>query len=52
MDSDDVLEQAIAMAVCRSRPVRDRCLGEGRDEPGVWGATTEQQRRQLGQQVA
>jgi Transcription factor WhiB len=53
--SDDALEQAIALAVCRTCPVREPCRAEGMGEWGVWGATTAWQRWQrasLGRQVA
>jgi hypothetical protein len=43
--STDPLEVAIALQVCRSCPVREPCRVEGRDEPGVWGGSTDEQRQ-------
>lgn len=50
--STEQLELAMALAVCRSCPVREPCRAEGQGEPGVWGATTAEQRTQLDQHVA
>jgi WhiB family redox-sensing transcriptional regulator len=40
----------LALAVCRRCPVRAACLAEALSSPGIlgiWGGTTEQQRRRL-----
>jgi len=47
VNDEDALE---AIAVCRACPVRDECLSwalETRERFGVWGGTTEKQRRSL-----
>ena len=47
LNEDDALE---AVAVCRACPVRDECLSwalETRERFGVWGGTTEKQRRSM-----
>ena len=43
-------EEAAALAVCAVCPVRDECLDhalETNERFGVWGGTTEKQRRKL-----
>lgn len=40
----------LARAICRRCPVRDACLAEALAEPalqGIWGGTTDEQRRAL-----
>ncbi|MFZ0493984.1 MAG: WhiB family transcriptional regulator [Acidimicrobiia bacterium] len=47
LNEDDALE---AVAVCRACPVRDECLSwalDTRERFGVWGGTTEKQRRSM-----
>jgi WhiB family redox-sensing transcriptional regulator len=46
----DPVDERAALALCATCPVRDECLDyalEARERYGVWGGTTEKERRRL-----
>lgn len=49
-DTEDEVDAAAAKAICTQCPVREACLEHAlahREREGVWGGTTERERRRI-----